>query len=105
MTPVRPLNWRIISPTRPSCCAGRSRQRLPACGERLDRHALLLDPGEVAEVEDPPAVLRVVQQLIGARAEHPPAERLGCGDLVEAAGEVSRAIRARTLPYMLALSG
>ena len=65
--------------------------------EVLDRDALLLDPGEVAEVEDPLALL-ARQLAAGGRSSAPSRcspKTSAAADLVEAVGEVLRAAPAR----------
>ena len=106
--PARALNSSIISSQ-----AGRirvqPRQNEPVAARRElgDGHALLLDPGVVAEVEDARPVDAPTARA-GGRSPAPSrccAEGLAGADLVEAAAEVAApAPSSRSLPYIAAPS-
>ena len=107
-TPVRALNSSISSSQ-----AGRMRAHLgPEAGpptglELLDRHALLLDPGEVAEVEDA-AALRRRRARAGGPCRRP--SRCSPNGLARAPPRRTRpgsrgpAIRSISVPYISAPS-
>ena len=102
-TPVRALNSSISASHSPDEVVDAAPEGgAPAGLEVLERDALLLDPGVVAEVEDPlPVDARELEQVVGRRAEQVLAEHLGGGDLVEAVGEVALASASScSLPYM-----
>ena len=90
-TPVRPLSSLIISSQAPSLA--RSPVQNDCCGgltNSLERDALLLDPGVVAQVENPvPVLARRLEQAGGVGRQHPAGEHLGGVRLVETAREVA----------------
>ena len=91
-TPARPLNS-SISASQTGRIERRSRQQDAGAArlELLERHALLLHPREVAQVEDPVAVRPgQLEDVVLGGAEDVAPERLGRGDAVEAAREVAR---------------
>ena len=71
---------------------------LPPHFEVLERHALLLDPGEVSEVENPaPVVVGALEEVVVGGAEDVLAEHLGGGRLV-------KTVRPVTLERLLELA-
>ena len=90
--PLSALNSSIIA----SQAGARSRSPsqkdcLRAGREILERHALLLDPGEVAEVEDPLAVdMAELEHMVDAGARHRTPPGLAGADRVEAVAEIAR---------------
>ncbi len=61
----------------------------PTIGKVLDRHALLLDPREVAEVKDPlPLGKDQLAQMVGGDTSEIPAKDLGSGQLIESVGSL-----------------
>src|SRR5439155_25891812 len=61
--------------------------------ERVERHALLLDPGVVAEVEDARALgVGQFEHIVVGRAEQMLAEHLAGADRIEAFGVICRQV-------------
>ena len=70
----------------------------PAPLEIRERHPLLLDPGEIAEVENPLAVVvGQFEHIVVGDAEQMPAEDLAGAHLVEAIGIAVGAVFLRSL--------
>ena len=90
---VRDLRVELVDQLVPAAhdLAGRRPERLVAPGlELLDRHALLLHPGEVAEVEDPVALgARRLEDVVLGDGGQPRPERLAGGHGVEPGREVA----------------
>ena len=90
VTPLRELNSLIISShTGRFFLSSDQNDCLAPSDKVVERKALLLHPGEVAEVEYPFTVLfGRLDKMIGARRQHPAPESLPGGNGVEATREV-----------------